>query len=176
MTCVATPHLDGKHVVFGRVAKVCGPGGILCLLVPGRTPRLHEVAQVAGERTSRLAWHFAPDFWCIYLFNAQGMGIVRRMERVPTENGDKPTLDVKIRDCGEIAEAGPAPPRKPPSPSCPSDVRGARAGRAPTTGTTTRTRTRMTRLRSSPQTGAPPPPGGSQHVNLVTRPTLSQLT
>jgi hypothetical protein len=83
---------------------------------------LHEVAQVAGERASRLAWHFASDFWCIYVCNAQGMGIVRRMERVPTENGDKPTLDVKIRDCGEIAEARPTPPRKSPSPSCPSDV------------------------------------------------------
>ncbi|KAJ1475130.1 cyclophilin-like domain-containing protein, partial [Baffinella frigidus] len=52
ITCRETPHLDGKHVVFGKVSK--------------------------------------------------GMGIVRRMERVPTEDGDKPVMAVTIRDSGEI--------------------------------------------------------------------------
>lgn len=49
-----TSHLDGKHVVFGKVVK--------------------------------------------------GMGVVRSVEHVATGDNDRPTLDVKIVDCGEIPE------------------------------------------------------------------------
>lgn len=52
LTVTATPHLDGKHVVFGRV--------------------------VAGE------------------------DIVRRMECVRTDGGDRPVQRVQIMDCGEV--------------------------------------------------------------------------
>ncbi|KAJ3188666.1 hypothetical protein HDU85_004380 [Gaertneriomyces sp. JEL0708] len=54
VTTVPTPHLDGKHVVFGRVIK--------------------------------------------------GMGIVRRIENLPTGANDKPAEDVVVADCGEIPE------------------------------------------------------------------------
>ncbi|XP_048335788.1 peptidyl-prolyl cis-trans isomerase CYP40 [Ziziphus jujuba] len=54
ITTTRTSHLDGKHVVFGKVIK--------------------------------------------------GMGIVRTIEHVPTGDGDYPTQEVKIVDCGEIPE------------------------------------------------------------------------
>ncbi|MED6183238.1 Peptidyl-prolyl cis-trans isomerase cyp40 [Stylosanthes scabra] len=54
ITTTRTPHLDGKHVVFGKVVK--------------------------------------------------GMGVVRSVEHVTTGDNDRPTLDVKIVDCGEIPE------------------------------------------------------------------------
>ncbi|CAM8901025.1 unnamed protein product [Rhodiola kirilowii] len=54
ITTTRTPHLDGKHVVFGKVIK--------------------------------------------------GIGVVRLMEHVTTGDGDCPTLDVVIADCGEIPE------------------------------------------------------------------------
>lgn len=52
ITTTRTSHLDGKHVVFGKVIK--------------------------------------------------GMGVVRSIEHVATPDGDYPTLDVIIADCGEI--------------------------------------------------------------------------
>ncbi|PIA56341.1 hypothetical protein AQUCO_00700577v1 [Aquilegia coerulea] len=55
ITTTRTSHLDGKHVVFGRVIK--------------------------------------------------GMGVVRAMEHVTPLDGDCPSLDVVIADCGEIPEA-----------------------------------------------------------------------
>ncbi|KAJ4965792.1 hypothetical protein NE237_017641 [Protea cynaroides] len=54
ITTTRTSHLDGKHVVFGKVIK--------------------------------------------------GMGVVRSIEHVTTVNGDYPTADVFIADCGEIPE------------------------------------------------------------------------
>ncbi|XP_020212831.1 peptidyl-prolyl cis-trans isomerase CYP40 isoform X2 [Cajanus cajan] len=54
ITTTRTSHLDGKHVVFGKVVK--------------------------------------------------GMGVVRSIEHVVTGEDDRPTLDVKIVDCGEIPE------------------------------------------------------------------------
>ncbi|KAG4379098.1 hypothetical protein GLYMA_17G177600v4 [Glycine max] len=54
ITTTRTPHLDGKHVVFGKVLK--------------------------------------------------GMGIVRSVEHVVTGENDRPTQDVVVVDCGEIAE------------------------------------------------------------------------
>lgn len=54
ITTTRTSHLDGKHVVFGRVIK--------------------------------------------------GMGVVRSAEHVTTEEGDIPSQDVVIVDCGEIPE------------------------------------------------------------------------
>lgn len=54
ITTTRTSHLDGKHVVFGRVIK--------------------------------------------------GMGVVRSIEHVNTDNNDHPTQDVIIVDCGEIPE------------------------------------------------------------------------
>ncbi|RYR34525.1 hypothetical protein Ahy_A10g049466 isoform D [Arachis hypogaea] len=54
ITTTRTSHLDGKHVVFGKVVK--------------------------------------------------GMGVVRSIEHVTTGDDDRPTLDVKIVDCGEIPE------------------------------------------------------------------------
>ncbi|OUZ99798.1 Tetratricopeptide TPR-1 [Macleaya cordata] len=54
ITTTRTSHLDGKHVVFGRVVK--------------------------------------------------GMGVVRSVEHVTTGDGDCPTVDVLIVDCGEIPE------------------------------------------------------------------------
>ncbi|XP_077249870.1 peptidyl-prolyl cis-trans isomerase CYP40-like [Tasmannia lanceolata] len=56
ITTTRTTHLDGKHVVFGRVIK--------------------------------------------------GMGVVRSIEHTPSGEGDCPTVDVVIVDCGEIPEAG----------------------------------------------------------------------
>ncbi|KAH6674302.1 peptidyl-prolyl cis-trans isomeras-like protein D [Halenospora varia] len=55
VTTVPTPHLDGKHVVFGEVLS--------------------------------------------------GKSIVRKIENLPTEGGDKPTKDVTITDCGELEGA-----------------------------------------------------------------------
>ena len=52
VTTTSTPHLDGKHVVFG-----------------------HVVA---------------------------GMDIVRKIEDVPKNDGDKPDVEVVIKDCGEM--------------------------------------------------------------------------
>lgn len=52
MTTVPTPHLDGKHVVFGEVLN--------------------------------------------------GKSIVRKIENLPTQSGDKPNKDVTITDCGEL--------------------------------------------------------------------------
>ncbi|KAK9038782.1 hypothetical protein V6N11_023635 [Hibiscus sabdariffa] len=54
ITTTRTSHLDGKHVVFGKVLK--------------------------------------------------GMGVVRSIELIATEDGDYPTQDVIIEDCGEIPE------------------------------------------------------------------------
>ncbi|KAE8731048.1 Peptidyl-prolyl cis-trans isomerase CYP40 [Hibiscus syriacus] len=54
ITTTRTSHLDGKHVVFGKVLK--------------------------------------------------GMGVVRSIGHVATEDGDYPTQDVIIEDCGEIPE------------------------------------------------------------------------
>lgn len=54
ITTTRTSHLDGKHVVFGRVVK--------------------------------------------------GMGVVRSVEHVSTNESDHPTADVMIADCGEILE------------------------------------------------------------------------
>lgn len=54
ITTTRTSHLDGKHVVFGRVVK--------------------------------------------------GMGVVRSVEHVSTDESDHPTADVMIADCGEILE------------------------------------------------------------------------
>ncbi|KAF9622691.1 hypothetical protein IFM89_032612 [Coptis chinensis] len=54
ITTTRTSHLDGKHVVFGKVIK--------------------------------------------------GMGVVRSVEHVSTSEGDVPTLDVVVEDCGEIPE------------------------------------------------------------------------
>ncbi|KAE8661142.1 Peptidyl-prolyl cis-trans isomerase CYP40 [Hibiscus syriacus] len=54
ITTTRTSHLDGKHVVFGKVLK--------------------------------------------------GMGVVRSIEHVATEDGDYPTQDIIIEDCGEIHE------------------------------------------------------------------------
>ncbi|KAK5775223.1 Peptidyl-prolyl cis-trans isomerase CYP40 [Gossypium arboreum] len=56
ITTTRTSHLDGKHVVFGKVIK--------------------------------------------------GMGVVRSIELVATEDGDYPTQEVIIADCGEIPEGG----------------------------------------------------------------------
>jgi len=58
ITTVNTPHLDGKHVVFGRVIS--------------------------------------------------GKDVVRKMENVSTDSGDRPTEDVTVEDCGEITVATPA--------------------------------------------------------------------
>ncbi|PQE04688.1 40 kDa peptidyl-prolyl cis-trans isomerase protein [Rutstroemia sp. NJR-2017a BBW] len=52
VTTVPTPHLDGKHVVFGEVLS--------------------------------------------------GKSIVRKIENMPTQPGDKPNKDVTITDCGEL--------------------------------------------------------------------------
>lgn len=52
VTTVNTPHLDGKHVVFGEVLT--------------------------------------------------GKSIVRKIENLPTQNGDKPNKDVIISDCGQL--------------------------------------------------------------------------
>jgi peptidyl-prolyl isomerase D len=52
ITTVPTPHLDGKHVVFGEVLN--------------------------------------------------GKSLVRKIEKLPTQPGDKPTKDVTITDCGEL--------------------------------------------------------------------------
>ncbi|GAB4837964.1 Peptidyl-prolyl cis-trans isomerase cyp40, variant 2 [Ancistrocladus abbreviatus] len=54
ITTTRTSHLDGKHVVFGKVIK--------------------------------------------------GMGVVRSIEHVATDDNDRPTQDVVITDCGEIPE------------------------------------------------------------------------
>ncbi|KAF6162625.1 hypothetical protein GIB67_003171, partial [Kingdonia uniflora] len=54
ITTTRTSHLDGKHVIFGRVVK--------------------------------------------------GMGVVRSIEHVVIGDGDRPTLDVVISNCGEILE------------------------------------------------------------------------
>ncbi|XP_043709213.1 peptidyl-prolyl cis-trans isomerase CYP40-like [Telopea speciosissima] len=54
ITTTRTSHLDGKHVVFGKVIK--------------------------------------------------GMGVVRSIEHVTTGDGDLPTVDVIVADCGEIPE------------------------------------------------------------------------
>lgn len=54
ITTTRTSHLDGKHVVFGKVVK--------------------------------------------------GMGVVRSIEHVSTDESDRPTADVVIADCGEIPE------------------------------------------------------------------------
>ncbi|KAK9136094.1 hypothetical protein Syun_015424 [Stephania yunnanensis] len=54
ITTTRTSHLDGKHVVFGKVVK--------------------------------------------------GMGVVRAIEHVTTSDGDFPTVDIVIADCGEIPE------------------------------------------------------------------------
>ncbi|KAL1134031.1 hypothetical protein V6Z11_A12G079400 [Gossypium hirsutum] len=56
ITTTRSSHLDGKHVVFGKVIK--------------------------------------------------GMGVVRSIELVATEDGDYPTQEVIIADCGEIPEGG----------------------------------------------------------------------
>ncbi|KAJ1970849.1 peptidyl-prolyl cis-trans isomerase cpr6 [Dimargaris xerosporica] len=57
ITTTATPHLDGKHVVFGQVLK--------------------------------------------------GKDVVRAMENIKTDQGDKPVVPVVISDCGELAEGEP---------------------------------------------------------------------
>ncbi|CAN6544254.1 unnamed protein product [Malus baccata var. baccata] len=54
ITTTRTAHLDGKHVVFGKVIK--------------------------------------------------GMGVVRSIEHITTADGDCPTMDVIVADCGEILE------------------------------------------------------------------------
>ncbi|KAG0476300.1 hypothetical protein HPP92_013141 [Vanilla planifolia] len=54
ITTTRTPHLDGKHVVFGKVLK--------------------------------------------------GMGVVRSIEHTSVGDGDRPTVDVIIVDCGELPE------------------------------------------------------------------------
>ncbi|RWR84115.1 peptidyl-prolyl cis-trans isomerase CYP40 [Cinnamomum micranthum f. kanehirae] len=56
ITTTRTSHLDGKHVVFGKVIK--------------------------------------------------GIGVVRSIEHTPTGDGDFPSVDVMIADCGEIPEGG----------------------------------------------------------------------
>lgn len=53
VTTVPTPHLDGKHVVFGEVLN--------------------------------------------------GKSIIRKIENLPTNPGDKPSKDVTITDCGELS-------------------------------------------------------------------------
>ncbi|XP_073004629.1 peptidyl-prolyl cis-trans isomerase CYP40 isoform X1 [Typha latifolia] len=54
ITTTRTSHLDGKHVVFGKVLK--------------------------------------------------GMGVVRSIEHSPVGDGDRPTVDVIVADCGELPE------------------------------------------------------------------------
>lgn len=67
ITTVPTPHLDGKHVVFGTVLT--------------------------------------------------GKSIVRRIEKLPTTTGDKPTSEVTIVDCGELDEAALAAATAPADPT-----------------------------------------------------------
>lgn len=65
VTTVPTPHLDGKHVVFGEVLS--------------------------------------------------GKSIVRQIENLPTQSGDKPVRDAVIANCGEISsdqELGPDGPKQ----------------------------------------------------------------
>ncbi|PGH16606.1 peptidyl-prolyl cis-trans isomerase D [Helicocarpus griseus UAMH5409] len=56
ITTVPTPHLDGKHVVFGEVLN--------------------------------------------------GKGLVRKIEKAPTDSGDKPLAEVKVIDCGQLSGEG----------------------------------------------------------------------
>ncbi|KLO18981.1 hypothetical protein SCHPADRAFT_818941 [Schizopora paradoxa] len=58
ITAAPTPHLDGKHVIFGEVLK--------------------------------------------------GKSLVRRIEHHPTSEGDVPTVDFTIADCGELSEDDPS--------------------------------------------------------------------
>ncbi|PGH35271.1 peptidyl-prolyl cis-trans isomerase D [[Emmonsia] crescens] len=56
ITTVPTPHLDGKHVVFGEVIN--------------------------------------------------GKGLVRKIEKSPTDSGDKPQTEIKVVDCGQLSGDG----------------------------------------------------------------------
>ncbi len=80
ITLKPTPHLNGKHVVFGEVVQVRGNR-------PYHSPSALPVAHRC--RACRV----------------QGMDVVRRMEAVETTSGDRPISlqAVFIVDCGEVA-------------------------------------------------------------------------
>ena len=72
----ATPHLDGKHVVFGK-----------CVKVP-RIPRTNTSTSTHPPHTD----------------TTQGLDLVKQVEQSDTDDSDKPHPAVVVLDCGEVVE------------------------------------------------------------------------
>ena len=81
ITCTATPHLDGKHVIFGEVIRGKSIGmTIPTVLISSKSPPISPTLPILT---------------------------VRRVENYSTNSGDVPTDPIVITDAGELSPSDP---------------------------------------------------------------------
>ena len=126
ITFAKTAWLDGRHVVFGRIIGIWGWVKIYGVPRPGPSikrgrrlfsdkyfpkPGLDRKLILTGPLVVRIFWGFAISFkrricLCNELFLLfiiiGGMDVVREIEKVRTNEIDRPIDDVVVVDCGSL--------------------------------------------------------------------------
>lgn len=91
ITTVPTPHLDGKHVVFGKRKKGRNTN---ITTWKNQTERNKKINNVTKNHKHKWKTH---KIGTVY----SGFDLVKQIEDLPTSN-DKPNKPVKIVDCGVL--------------------------------------------------------------------------